>query len=81
MLDRAGLKHLDVVVGVDGFAIDRFGSLVRAKDLRRRNIYDAVRHIPVGKKFRIDYVRKGKTYKTTTEAIPTPIRATFCRRP
>jgi S1-C subfamily serine protease len=72
LFDRAGLKHLDVVTGIDGFAIDRFGSLVRQKDQRRRNIYDAVRHIPVGKKVRIDYVRKGKTYKVTTEAIPAP---------
>jgi serine protease Do len=72
LLDRAGLQHLDVVVGVDGFPIDRFGSLVRSKDLRRRNIYDAVRHIPVGKKVRIDYVRKGKAHKVVTEAIAAP---------
>ncbi len=72
MLDRAGLKHFDVVIGIDGYPIDRFGSLVRAKDLRRRNIYDAVRHIPVGKKVRIDYIRKGKLKRAETEAIPAP---------
>jgi S1-C subfamily serine protease len=72
MLARAGLRHLDVVVGIGGFPIDRFGSLVRAKNMRRRNIYDAVRHIPVGKKVRIDYIRKGKLRRTETEAIPAP---------
>jgi serine protease Do len=72
MLDRAGLRALDVVVAIDGFAIDRFGTLVRSKHKRRRNIYDAVRHIPVGKKVRVDYVRKGKLRRTQTEAIPAP---------
>ena len=72
MLDRAGLRHLDVVVALDGYPIDRFGSLVRDKDLRRRNIYDAVRHIPVGKQVRLDYVREGKLKKTKTVAIPAP---------
>ena len=72
LLDRAGLRHLDVVVAIDGFPIDRFGSLVRAKDLRRRNIYDAVRHIPVGSKLRIDYMREGKLRKTETKAIHSP---------
>jgi S1-C subfamily serine protease len=72
MLETAGLRHLDVVVGIDGFPIDRFGSLVRAKELRRRNIYDAVRHIPVGKQVRIDYVRDGKQRRTKTAAIPAP---------
>jgi S1-C subfamily serine protease len=73
MLDRAGLRHLDVVVALDGYPIDRFGSLVRDKDLRRRNIYDAVRHIPVGQQVRIDYVRDGKLKKTKTVAIPAPL--------
>jgi serine protease Do len=72
MLEQAGLQHLDVIVALDGFPIDRFGSLVRAKDLRRRNIYDAVRHIPVGKTVRIDYVRKGKLKRVKTLAIPAP---------
>ncbi|HEX2678521.1 MAG TPA: trypsin-like peptidase domain-containing protein [Polyangiales bacterium] len=72
MLARAGLKPLDVVVGVDGFAIDRFGTLVRDKQQRRRNIYDAVRHIPVGKKVRIDYMRAGKLKRAQTVAIPMP---------
>ncbi len=73
MLERAGLQHLDVVVGVDGYAIDRFGTLVRDKQKRRRNIYDALRHIPVGKKVRIDYMRGGKLKRSQTEAIPAPI--------
>jgi serine protease Do len=72
MLERAGIRHLDVVVAVDGFPIDRFGSLVRDKELRRRNIYDAVRHIPVGTEVRIDYMRGGKLRRTKTEAIPAP---------
>ncbi|HEY2733222.1 MAG TPA: PDZ domain-containing protein, partial [Polyangiales bacterium] len=72
MLEKAGLQHLDVVVAIDGFPIDRFGSLMRDKDLRRRNIYDAIRHIPVGNVVRIDYMRKGKLRKTKTEAIPAP---------
>jgi len=72
MLDRAGLRHLDVVVALDGFPIDRFGSLVRDKDLRRRNIYDAVRHIPVGQQVRIDYMRDGKLKRTKTQAIAAP---------
>jgi S1-C subfamily serine protease len=72
MLEQAGLRHLDVVVALDGFPIDRFGSLVRDKDLRRRNIYDAVRNIPVGKEVRIDYMRDGKLRKAKTTAIPAP---------
>lgn len=73
MLEQAGLRHLDVVVALDGFPIDRFGSLVRDKDLRRRNIYDAVRNIPVGKEVRIDYMRDGKLKKAKTTAIPAPL--------
>jgi serine protease Do len=72
MIERAGLQHLDVIVALDGFPIDRFGSLVRSKDMRRRNIYDAVRHIPVGKTVRIDYIRNGKLKRVKTEAIPAP---------
>jgi S1-C subfamily serine protease len=72
MLERAGLRRLDVVVALDGFPIDRFGSLVRAKDLRRRNIYDAVRHIPVGQEVRIDYMRGGKLKRTKVPAMPAP---------
>jgi S1-C subfamily serine protease len=72
MLANAGLRHLDVVVNIDGYAIDRFGSLIRSKDLRRRNIYDAVRNIPVGRKVTIEYMREGKLNKTETEAIPAP---------
>jgi S1-C subfamily serine protease len=72
MLHNAGLRHLDVVVALDGYPIDRFGSLMRDKEMRRRNIYDAVRHIPVGKMVRIDYVREGKTKRAKTMAIPAP---------
>jgi S1-C subfamily serine protease len=72
MLDKAGLKPRDVVVGVGGFAIDRFGSLVRDKDARRRNLYDAVRHIPVGTPVSIDYVRKGKLRRAETVAMHAP---------
>jgi serine protease Do len=72
MLANAGLRHLDVMVALDGVPIDRFGSLMRDKEMRRRNIYDAVRHIPVGKQVRIDYVREGKLKKTKTTAIPAP---------
>jgi serine protease Do len=73
MLEQAGLRHLDVLVALDGIPIDRFGSLVREdKTLRRRNIYDAVRHIPVGQQVRLDYIRDGKLKKTKTAAIPAP---------
>jgi serine protease Do len=72
MLDRAGLRVHDVIVGIGGYEIDRFGTLVRGKNARRRNIYDAVRHIPVGKKVVIEYVRKGKLRKAEAEAIPAP---------
>jgi serine protease Do len=73
MLESAGVRHLDVIVALDGFPIDRFGSLVRAKDMRRRNIYDAVRHIPVGSTVRLDYVRSGKLKRVKTLAIPAPM--------
>lgn len=72
MLDKAGLRAHDVVVGLGGYPIDRFGSLVRDKSARRRNIYDAMRHIPVGKKVRIDYVRNGKLKHAQTEAMAAP---------
>lgn len=72
MLERAGLRHLDVVVALDGYPIDRFGSLVRDKELRRRNIYDAVRHIPVGRPVRVDYMRNGKLKRAKTVAMPAP---------
>jgi serine protease Do len=72
MLERAGLRHRDVVIGIDGYTIDRFGSIVRDKSLRRRNIYDAVRHIPAGKTVTIEYMRNGKKKRTQTTAIPAP---------
>lgn len=72
MLDKAGMKRLDVLTAIDGTPIDRFGNL-KSGNKRRRTIYDAVRHLPVGTEVPIEFVREGQTLTATAVAAPRPL--------
>lgn len=71
MLERAGLRRLDVLTSIGGMPIDRFGNLLSGMR-RRRTIYDAVRHLPVGTEVEVEFVRDGKAQRVTAVAAPRP---------
>lgn len=59
-LDRVGIKKYDVVTQLNENSLDRYGNLHPSKPLRKRNIYDLVRRIPLAEELTVHYWRDGQ---------------------
>ncbi len=73
MLDRAGIRRLDVITGMDGYRFDRYGNVVDDNHFdRRRNIFDVVRSVPIGRMMTWEFVRNGSLERIEVEATSAP---------
>ncbi|MBN1654508.1 MAG: trypsin-like peptidase domain-containing protein [Deltaproteobacteria bacterium] len=73
MLDKAGIRRLDVITGMGQYRFDRYGNVVGDNNVdRRRNIFDVVRSVPLGEPVTWEFVRNGRVERVQVEATSAP---------
>lgn len=72
MLEQAGIKEEDVILEIDGKTIDRHGLFIDEGYFHRRNIFDALKLIPIGKQVEFLVWRNEQTLKLSGQALAFP---------
>jgi S1-C subfamily serine protease len=80
LLEAAGIRHRDVIISINGVEFDRHGIVIRKEGhFRHKNIFDVMKLIPIGNEVRITYLRDGKIYTTSANAMRNPQKGIVSR--
>lgn len=72
LASKIGLRPKDVILSVNGSILDRHGNVRNQKIARKRNLYDVLHEIPVGKSVKFSVFRKTHTITLKSKAIHWP---------
>ncbi len=72
LASKIGLRHKDVILSVNDYLLDRHGNVMNEKSARKRNLYDVLHEIPIGKQVRFSVFRKSRTITLRSKAINWP---------
>jgi S1-C subfamily serine protease len=80
LLEAAGIRHRDVIISINGVEFDRHGIVIgKEGHFRHKNIFDVMKLIPIGNEVRITYLRDGKIYTTSANAMRNPQKGIVSR--
>jgi S1-C subfamily serine protease len=72
-LEAAGLQPRDVIISINGIEFDRHGIVIgKEGHFRHKNIFDAIKLIPIGTDVEISYLRNGEFFTSHAMAIRNP---------
>ncbi|MDR4509291.1 MAG: trypsin-like peptidase domain-containing protein [Candidatus Brocadiaceae bacterium] len=72
LIQKAGLRRLDVILGINEYNFDRHGNVFPGDRVHKKNIFDVVRLIPLEEQITIRYYQPGVQKEVTIKAIPQP---------
>jgi serine protease Do len=79
-LEAANLQPRDVIISINGVEFDRHGIIIGKEGyFRHKNIFDAMKLIPIGNKVELTYLRDGEIYTTSANAMRNPEKGVVSR--